>query len=601
MPDWRSGFAQPQRLGAGAWAEARRRWPDGTPFHFGPTPYVREVLEAIDDPGVEEVTVVKPARAGFTESVALNLIGHAIDHDPRDVLLVVPSLEMTTAFGARKLRPFLAANPHLAERLDDGGRSDALTEKSWAGGSLRIVGAGSARSFRMISAGLAIGDDVDGWDSFAGRGAGNEGCQVTLIRRRTDTIADRKLVWISTPTREGSRIESLYDQADARGAFHVPCPECGEFQVPTWDRLRWEGARVWYECGACGAQIPESCKAEMAAAGRYLDEAGQPVLRPGARSLGFWLRGSLFVPVGGKEWPRLAREWRLIERDTTKRRAFVNTILAESWEERGAAPPWEALYARREDAERGVCPAGVRLLTAGGDLQQNRIEVHVWGWGEGGECWPVEHFIILRDTPGYWSELSALLDVTYPHEDGGELHIERLAFDSGNETELVKGWQRRAPDPRVMLIKGSANARAPLLGKPPRGGPPLVWEVGVNQAKHLLYDALGLPEPLDGEPYPPGYVHLPRWWTDDLVRQLTAEVFDTTPDPRGFPKNRWTNPHQRRNEALDCAVYARIAAEPHLARGRFPEREERAAPVRAQPPQRTGGGWIERRGGGWLR
>ncbi|MGH7607113.1 MAG: terminase gpA endonuclease subunit, partial [Gemmatimonadales bacterium] len=306
----------------------------------------------------------------------------------------------------------------------------------------------------------------------------------------------------------------------------------------------------------------------------------------------------------GKEWPRLAREWRRIERDSTKRRAFVNTILAESWEERGEAPPWDDLALRREDFSRAVCPARVRLVTAGADLQLNRIELYIWGWGETAECWPLDHHIVLRDTPDYLVRVSALLDETYPHAGGGELGIERLAFDAGNETELVRGWQRRTPDRRVLLVKGSSNVRAPLIGRPPHGAKhPIVWEVGVSQAKHLLYDALRLTAPADGVSFPPGYVHLPRWWTEDMLQQLTAEVFDTTPDPRGFAKNRWTNPHQRRNEALDAWVYSRVAAAPYLERGRFPEASA-PRPVSShepEPEQRRRGTWLSRREGRpWL-
>jgi phage terminase large subunit GpA-like protein len=309
------------------------------------------------------------------------------------------------------------------------------------------------------------------------------------------------------------------------------------------------------------------------------------------------------VTIAGKEWSRLAAEWRRCGKSAVKRRAFVNTVLAESWEERGEAPPLEELALRREDLPRGVVPEGAAMLTAGADLQQNRVEVYVWAWSATCECWPVDHHVVTRDHPDYWAEVSALLNLTYPSEAGGDMGITRLAFDAGNETELVRGWQARHPDRRVMLVKGSANRNAPLLGAYPRGGSfPLVWEAGVNQAKHVLYDALRLPVPAQDEPHPPGFVHLPLWWTEEHLAQLTAEVFDTTPDTRGFPKNRWTNPHQRRNEALDCHVYARIAAEPELARGvRAAGRKSGAAPGPRPQQQTRGGGWIPRTGPDWFK
>ena len=161
-------------------------------------------------------------------------------------------------------------------------------------------------------------------------------------------------------------------------------------------------------------------------------------------SIGFHL-SSLYSPVGWLSWERIAREWEGCQASDEAKRCFINTVLGETWAETGEAPDWQRLYERREDWCRGTVPAGGLFLTAGADVQKDRIEVSVWAWGRGLESWLIDH-VIIDGGPGdaaTWAQLAALLGETWPHASGVRLGLARLGIDTGYEASAVYAWARR--------------------------------------------------------------------------------------------------------------------------------------------------------------
>lgn len=640
------------------WAEAFRRWKDGTPYRIDETPHVREVLEAYDDPEVEEIVIMKPSQSGLTEGLAVNVIGYHVDQDPRDLLLVIPSDGEAKKWSKKKLQPMIDATPRVQGKIGEGSRksSNTMLEKTFPGGSIGIVGSNSGRGFRMVTIGTVIGDDVDGWDSTAGKGAHSEGDQVVLIRRRTDRIPDRKLVWISTPVVEDGRISRLYEQTDRRGEWHVPCPHCGEMQVLQWGGveephgLKWDKKTVrkgqepepgqilrgttlhlpdtaHYICEASGCRIEESKKRWMEARGQYLAEDGLPVRQPGARRIGLWLHGSLTITLPGSEWPRLIRNWLEVKDFADSLKSFTNTVLAEPWEDRTEAPEWTRLYERREDYDFGICPEGVEFITVGVDVQDTWVTADAWGWGHDRESWLIES-IESEGAPKYpdtWEPITAMLHRVYPTEDGRELPVARLAVDTGHDQTSVVHWAHSAGDRRIMLVKGEHWQQwRMIVGSPTKSEVTvrgkrtglLLWKVGSGLIKQETYGFLGLDPPLDGEPYPPGWIHFPmvgEGWCKGMV----AEALVRESDNYGFPKRKWEK-HYARNEPLDKRSYARAAAEAEglsrmvtTADGRAPRSQKpkpKKRPKASDDPGRPSG-WLDRgrrgrgrgRGrGGWL-
>ena len=290
-------------------------------------------------------------------------------------------------------------------------------------------------------------------------------------------------------------------------------------------------------------------------------------------SIGFHL-SSLYAPIGWLSWERIAREWEAAQGSDEATRSFINTVLGETWAETGEAPDWQRLYERREDFARGTVPQGGLFLTAGADVQKDRIEVSVWAWGRGLESWLVDHLVI-EGGPGEaatWAQLSALLGETWPHVSGVRLGLARLGIDTGYEAPAVYAWARRQGWGQVLPLKGveGFNRSAPVSGPThvdaTEGGVKIkrgarLWTVAVATFKSETYRFLRLAAPTGeaGERHPAGFVHLPRGVDAEWIKQLVGEQLVTVKTRRGFTRLEWQKLRER-NEALDCRVYARAAA-----------------------------------------
>ena len=390
-----------------------------------------------------------------------------------------------------------------------------MLSKEFAGGILIMTGANSAVGLRSIPARYILLDEVDAYPA----SADEEGDPVTLAEARSLTFAHRrKVLLISTPTVKGfSRIEREYEASDQRRYF-VPCPHCGHAQMLVFERLKWDTGKpetAAYHCASCETPIAEHHKTAMLAAGvwRATGTAADP------STIGFHL-SALYSPVGWLSWEAIARAWVAAQGSDGAIRAFRNTILGETWVETGEAPDWQRLYDRRERWPAGTVPAGGLFLTAGADIQKDRIEVDVWAWGRGLESWLIDHIVIEggpeRTEP--WAALDRLLSQVWPHENGATLTLAKLAIDTGYEPTAVYGGARRAGVAQVAPVKGveGFNRSSPVSGPTyvdaSDGGKRLrrgarLWTVAVSTFKAETYRFLRLERPTDeeraeGKPYP---------------------------------------------------------------------------------------------------
>lgn len=580
---WALGLLPDEKLSLCDWIEEHILLSEGEtnspgPYRFRRTPYLRAVLEALSpDSPVQRVVAMKGGQLGWTIGAAA-YVGFLIAQAPRTILFVSPTVDLAKRASRRKVGPVLEKTEIVRERLRDlGPRQTGNTTllKEFPGGALLFAGANSGAGLRQTSAAVAILDEVDIYPA----SLPGEGDPVILAERATKTFPRRKHLYISTPTLAGrSRVEELYSQSD-QSRYFVPCPECGHFQVLVFrDRasgrrgIEWAGAppklRVWYSCEACAAKIDEGKKAWMLERGEW---------RAKVKALSDHFRGfqisSLYASPGTFSWRDVVEQFLAAKDDVEKLRVFVNQVLGETWEERGDAPPWEELYRRREKYRRGRVPAGGLVLTAGADVQRDRIEVEIVAWGKGLESWSVDYLVIPGDsaTEAPWKELDRLLTRTWPHERGVALRLRALAVDSGFETQGVYNWTRRKPADSVFAVKGSDSLSA-LVGQPSyvdftwrgRKAPRAIrlWHVGSSVAKRELYGWLRLAPPLHperGEAYPRGFLHFPEY-DEEYFRQLTAEQL-VARERRGDHRITygWSKKHAR-NESLDARNYARAAA-----------------------------------------
>jgi len=450
------------------------------------------------------------------------------------MLSVQPTVELAKRNSRQRIDPLIEESSELRERVRPARSRDAgntMLSKEFTGGILIMTGANSAVGLRSIPARYILLDEVDAYPA----SADEEGDPVTLAEARSLTFAHRrKVLLISTPTVKGfSRIEREYEASDRRRYF-VPCLECGHRQWLRFERLRWEKGKpetARYHCEACDAGIAEHHKTAMLAAGEWkaTAQADDPT------TIGFHL-SALYSPVGWLSWEAIARSWEAAQGSDEAIRAFKNTILGETWVETGEAPDWQLLYDRRERWAPGTVPRGGLFLTAGADVQKDRIEADVWAWGQGLESWLVEHLVIAGgpERAETWAALDDLLMRTWRHASGARLALAKLAIDAGYEPTAVYGWARQVGIAQVAPVKGAEgfNRASPVSGPTyvdaSDGGKRLrrgarLWTVAVSTFKAETYRFLRLERPTQeeresGEEYPPGSVHLPHWVEDEWLK-----------------------------------------------------------------------------------
>lgn len=530
------------------------------------TPYLREIMDCLSPSSpIDRVVFIKGAQLGGTEC-GNNWIGYVIHQAPGPMMAIQPTVEMAKRNSKQRIDPLLEESEVLRSlisrpRSRDSGNT--VLSKEFPGGILVMTGANSAVGLRSMAARYLFFDEVDGYPG----DVDGEGDPVNLALARARTFARRKVYMVSTPKISGlSRIEAAYEDSDQR-RYWVPCPGCRGYQLLRFSQLRWPRGnpeQAVYICQHCGQEIHNHQKQSMLTLGEW---------RPGAsgdgRTAGFHL-SSLYSPVGWLSWADAARQFEQAQKNPSLLQVFVNTILGETWALRGEAPDWQRLYDCREDYAIGTVPAGGLFLTAGIDVQKDRIEAEVVAWGHGKESWSVDYQVLEGQTgeAAVWQKLTALVQSEYPSVTGAMLPIARFAIDSGYATSEVYAWARRHGEPKGVVIKGDARVAAPISPPSPIDVGPQgtrirwgvkVWPVNGSMIKEELYRWLRLDRPTeeDQSGYPPGFCHFPKYGAE-YFKQLTAEQL-VTRTVRGYRRPEWQKTRDR-NEALDCRVYARAAA-----------------------------------------
>lgn len=513
-------------------------------------------MDACSDPAVETVVVMSSAQVGKTTFIKA-VIGYHVDQDPAPILLLNPTLEMAQAFSKDRLAPMLRDTPCLAGKIADPKSRDSgntLLHKRFATGHITLAGANSPASLANRPIRVLLCDEVDRYPP----SAGTEGDPVNLAFKRTNNFWNRKRILTSTPTLKNlSRIERAYDQSDQRH-YHVPCPRCGGFQTLRWANVKWEDGKpeeAHYTCEHCGSAITDPDKIKMLREGEW---------RAGAEfngTAGFHLN-ELYSPW--RTFGEVAADFLAVKDNPQTLKTWVNTSLGETWEEdAGARPDWVGIKTRAEPYEILTVPRGGLLLTAGVDVQMDRLAVTIKAWGRGEESWLVYWGELYGDTALWdvWMELDGLMTRSYLHPSGAELHITSAGIDSGFQTQTVYSYCR-GRGPRVFAAKGMNITGKPVIGRPSiqevnyRGklisrGVQL-WPIGSDAAKRQIYGRIKL------SGAGPGVMHYPIGLEDEYYEQLTAEKL-VTKYRHGVPYQEWYRARPR-NEAIDCEVLAYAAA-----------------------------------------
>ena len=553
------------RMSVSRWADAWRVMKTGTnqpgPWRTERTPYLREIMDSLSEHSpVRRVIVMKAAGVGVSEAM-FNWIGYVIHHlRDRDMMAVMPTLEIRDRTFNPKLNRMLRETPALAElfagrRRDDTNRQDLM--EFGHGARLIKAGANSPNSLRAEHLPYVVCDELDAfeWD------IGGEGDPIELIENRQRTYTRAKSLYISTPTiADTSHIWRLWNESDQR-RYHVPCPHCGERHPLVWKHLKYavrpgseaagrkEVMRAWMVCPECGAEIDEHHKPQMLAEGVWIAE------HPERKANRGYHINALYAPIGlGPRWIDLAQKWVDAQSDTNRLKVFTNTNLGEPWIDEEVSADVPALMARVEPIEPEDIRAEV-LLTAGVDVQKDRLEATLVAWSRDEEAWVLEHGIFAGDTLSdeVWRELDAWLHL---HD------VDVAAIDAHFNADAVHRYcqRRRNLIPVVGIsdrmdspIVEDETKRRQRLRRRRKKGAVISEPIGVDQAKSLLFSRFNIEQP--GE----SYIHFNAHPTldDEWFNQLTAERL-IREVKGGRVRWRW-KPIRTRNEALDCMVYALAA------------------------------------------
>ena len=552
------------------WSEAnrvlsRRGSAEPGKFRLSRTPYLREIMDCLSSSSpIEEVVVIKGAQLGITES-GNNWIGYTIEQAPGMFLYLLPTTLLARRNARQRIDPLIQSTPSLRARVLDkssGESKSNMFEKEFPGGGLIISGGNSGSSYRSTPAPYVFLDDLDGFPSEIG----DEGSPVALARARSRTFPRKKRFFVSTPTdEETSMISPLYEESDKR-RFFLPCPHCKELQELKWSQIQWDDKNpetVRYACLHCAKPIYEHQKTWMMENGQWIATNPDPKNK---RTAGFHL-SSLYSPVGWYSWKDAVKDWLEAQKNVTLLKAFVNTVLGETWKTDGSQPDWKKIYDRRELYQRNTMPEDVLMLVAGADVQADRIEVEIVGVTRNLRTYSIDYRVFpgSLNTEAPWKGLDELLQERFQLKNGLDIPIKLLAVDSGYETQKVYNFCRRYPMNRVIATKGVDQLSMPISqpkavdvtikGKTISKGFKY-WPIGVSLLKGELYSLLKLEKPVDGEEYPSGYCHFPMY-DEEFFKQLTAEKL-ITKTIRGFPKHEWTLTRAR-NEALDCRIMCMAA------------------------------------------
>ncbi len=551
-----------------AWADANRilsskgsarpgRWVTGT------NPPLREPMDCFSNRSpVRQVVLMFPIQFGKTE-VALNALGYTMDEHPGPVMVCLPGEVSMEKWVAQKLDPLLTETPAVKRTLTSIASRDGANRrgfKDFAGGQLYIEHAGSPQRLKSTTVRTLLVDELD--EFAANLKSGDD--PVKMLDGRTSAFpATSKRLYISTPQMEGtSRIERMWKKSDQR-RYQVECPECGHFQPLEWSGLSWtpDGKQCWYVCRSCEFRIDEHHKTALIAGGKWVPE------NPESRIRGYTIN-CLYYQFGiGPRWLDLVEEWRDAQNDPAALKTFVNDRLAETWEDPAMRAVKHNLIAdRAEPLPMRRAPAWVLAATAGIDTQDNRLAVHITGWGRGMRSWTLDYVELSGDPAeeSVWLALTELLNRPFEHELGGLLRVEAGCIDAaGHRTQAVYAYVRQRMVRRLLPIFGATPNNAGVLSKGSMVD--VTWrgqhdkrgikihQVGTVGIKHLLYSRLSA----DTDKAPAD--RLVRF-SDDLMSLphdyfggLVSEVYNPT-------KNRFEKRKGGpRNEPLDTWVYSYAA------------------------------------------
>lgn len=586
-------FKPPEQLTVSEWADKHRVLDAKTSAEPGQwrtarTPYLQGIMDTFNDPDIEEIIFVKPTQVGGTESLN-NIIGYIICQDPSPALVVYPTLDLAEFTSKNRIQPMIKLCPSLKERYLE--KDSKILELQFYGMYIVLSGANSPASLASRPIRFLLMDEVDKFPTNSGKEAEPRG----LARERTKTFAhNKKIFQTSTPTFKRGPIWKEWENADEQRRFYVPCPHCGFYQTFKFKQIKWpetaktpESAQntAYYECEQCQGIIGDGHKPAMIRAGHWETET-----KKGSRKVAFHLN-AIYSP-----WVRfgdVAYEFLRSKGYPELLQNFINSWLAEPWEQTEIKMNSDKVMDRQCQYEEGVVPNGALIITSGVDVQKDHFYYTIRAWGASLTSWNIAHGVL--DT---WDQVEHVMNLPWQDKAGKTYQVNLCAIDSGDRTDEVYEFCAYNQDWAVP-IKGSSN---PLFSRYKisnidRTGSKAhglrLYIVDGNQYKDMIAGRLNRSNG-------PGSWMVYAGCDRDYAEQICAE--EKVIEKRGGRDIEIWRPKATHaaNHYLDCEVYAALAAD--LLQIRYmqlPDQEPQPAENKLDNSQDESGEWIPQKKG-WL-
>lgn len=555
------GLCPPPVMTISDWSDKFRELPSASSSEPGRWrtsrfPFLKEIMDHLSPQSdTQEIAVMKGAQVGFTET-AINLLMYTIDYNPLPALYVQKTVDAVEKFSKQRFQKSIELCPRVYAKVGDTKSRDSsntILIKNFPGGIVILGGANSASSLRSMPIALLVLDELDSFEE----DIQDEGSPSELARRRTANFPRRKIFNLSTPKiKETSKIEPLFEEGDQR-YYYVPCPFCKHKQIIRWGNIVYKDDdghddlnHIYLKCENCQGKIYERYKTEMLEKGEWIPE------NPDAEMPSYHI-SALYSPLGFYSWKDAVKLWLKAQRNFDKEllKVFINTVLGETFSEAGKSIESSGLEQRKEEYPAEV-PRDALVLTAGADVQDDRIECEIVGWGIGWENWSIDYAVFMGDTARdfVWEQLDQYLLTTWLHETDTRMRPVVSCIDSGYRANKVYQFCKKREFRGIFPIKGSDGWGKGYIDRPRARNKDGVYpfRAWVDEIKSKVYSDLQVNE------RGPGYCHFPEKVVYDshYFRMLTSERLITSKRSAGHRKLMWELPKGRRNEALDCRCYA---------------------------------------------
>lgn len=584
----------PEDLTVSEWAEKYRMLDSKTSALPGPwrnamTPYLVGVMDALLDYEAEEIVLCKSAQLGGTEAI-LNALGFIVQQDPSPTLVVYPSDVLAESIAKNRIVPMVQASPSLRERYRE--MESKKLELQFDGMYLSLVGSNSPSNLASKAIRFLFLDEVDKYPGASAK----EADPISLARERTKTFQNRKIFMTSTPTITTGHIWKALLGCDVEKHYFVPCPHCGGMIELKWANVKFPGDEgmsyadraemAHYVCPECKGIITDQHKAQMLRHGEWRTVKQNTAY---SRKVGFWIN-TLYSPF--VRFSDVVREFLASKDDPEKLQNFVNSWLAEPWEDTKLKTSADLVMERQTELGEGIVPSWGKLLTAGVDVQENCVYWTIRAWGNYITSQNIAHgqAASLRD-------LERVMNLPFPKEGSGEAMVVNLCLiDSGYEADMVYDFCA-ANSEWALPSKGASSSmythyRMSKVNKPTSRAYGMDLVV-VDTGKYKDMIASRMRKKPDEKGRWTVYAGCDR----EYAEQVTAE-HKVNVKRGGRTTQEWVQKHSHGdNHYLDCEVYAMAAADILNVRFLHLEDEaEKASPEPAPAPEeewiRTHENWI---------